>query len=145
MTKRIFIRFIKVLVLGILMLMFATGGYYIAQKMAPSQKSEGAYDFSPENTQKYDEETVVPNLPAGVTGTYSAEENLVSDTNDYVVMCNGNLINLYILNKEGDLIFDRILDIDPNSLQPDDQKLLKEGIVLDTKAELLSLIEDYSS
>lgn len=144
MTKRIFIRFIKVLVLGLLMLMFATGGYYIAQKITPSQRSEGAYDFSPENRQKYDENSS-PDLPAGVMGTYSPDENLVLDTNDYLVISNGNLINLFILDKEGNLIFDRILDIDPASLQKDDQKLLNEGIVLDTKAELLSLIEDYSS
>ena len=144
MTKRIFIRFIKVLALGLLMLMFAAGGYYIAQKIMPTQKSEGAYDFSPENRQKYDEE-FSPDLPAGVTGTYSPEENIVLDTNDYLVISNGKLINLFILDKEGNLIFDRILDIDPASLQEDDQILLNEGIILDTKAELLSLIEDYSS
>jgi len=144
MTKRIFIRFIKVLTVGLLMLMCATGGYYIAQKLTHSEESKTVHDTSSDK-EHTEEERYFPNLPASITGTYSVEEDIAMDTNDYLVIRNGNLVNLYILNKEGDLIFDRILDIAPDSLTPDDFKLLTEGIILDTKAELLSLIEDYSS
>ena len=143
MSKRIFIRFIKILSLGIFMLMLASMGYFFAKKISSPQNGENV-QISPD-TASHDKNPVFPNLPAGVTGMYSQEENIIYDTNDYLVACQGNLVSLYIINKEGEQIFERILDIEPASLKEEDRTLLEEGIILDTKAELLSLIEDYSS
>lgn len=142
MSKRIWIRFIKVLALGILMLMLAAGGYYAAKKIT-GENNKNLSDIA-EKGEVFEAETP-SDLPVGITGTYSPEESTVIDTNDYLVACRGNLVSLFIINADGEEIFEKILDISPDSLQESDRALLNEGIILDTKAELLSLIEDYSS
>ncbi len=143
MSKRIFIRFIKILALGIFMLMLASMGYFFAKKIASPKNGENA-QISP-GVVSHETNPVFPNLPAGVTGMYSQEENIVYDTNDYLVTCQGNLVSLYTINKEGEKIFEKVLDIEPAALKEEDRAQLEEGIILGTKAELLSLIEDYSS
>ena len=100
MSKRIFIRFIKILALGIFMLMLASMGYFFAKKIASPKNGENA-QISP-GVVSHETNPVFPNLPAGVTGMYSQEENIVYDTNDYLVTCQGNLVSLYTINKEGE-------------------------------------------
>ena len=130
-------------VLGFMLLMYlcASAGYHYVRKNAPSQVSDGAHNK--QNTEKGTKP--FPNLPVGLSGTYSEEENLVTDLNDYLVVSEGNLVNLYIIDTDGDKVFEKVLDIDLLALKDEDRQLLKQGIILDTKEALLSLIEDYSS
>lgn len=130
-------------VVGVLVAMYlcASAGYLFVRKKAPSQVSESANDI--QNSQKNNKP--FPNLPVGISGTYSEEENLVTDHNDYLVVSEGNLVNLYIIDKDDNKIFERVLNIDPRELREEDRQLLKNGIILGTREALLSLIEDYSS
>ena len=132
-------------VVGVLLAMYlcASAGYHFVRKKAPSQISESANDI--QDSQKSNKP--FPNLPVGVTGIYplEEEENPATDLNDYLVISEGSLVNLYIINKDGTKIFDTILDIDPHELREEDRQLLKNGIILGTREALLSLIEDYSS
>ncbi len=130
-------------VVGVLLAMYlcANAGYHFVRKNAPSQVSESAHDI--QDSQKSNKP--FPNLPVGISGTYSEEENLVTDRNDYLVVSEGSLVNLYTIDQEGNQIFERVLDIDPNELRAEDRQLLQNGIILGTREALLSLIEDYSS
>lgn len=130
-------------VVGVLVAMYlcASAGYLFVRKNAPSQVSESANDI--QDSKKSNKP--FPNLPVGISGTYSEEENLVSDHNDYLVVSEGNLVNLYTIDKDNNKIFEKVLDIDPKELREEDRQLLKNGIILGTREALLSLIEDYSS
>lgn len=139
---KVFIRW-SLGVVGVLIAMYlcASAGYLFVRKNAPSQVSESANDI--QDSQKSNKP--FPNLPVGISGTYSEEENLVPDHNDYLVISEGNLVNLYTIDKDGNKIFEKVLDIDPNELREEDRQLLKNGMILGTREALLSLIEDYSS
>lgn len=130
-------------ILGLMLAMYlcASAGYHFVRKNAPSQISDGANNKP--NTEKGTKP--FPNLPVGLSGTYSEEENLVTDLNDYLVVSQGNLVNLYIIDTDGDKVFEKVLDIDLSALKDEDRQLLEQGIILGTKEALLSLIEDYSS
>ena len=107
MSKRILVRFVKVLTLGISMLILASMGYFFAKKVASPKNGENA-QISP-GVVSHETNPVFPNLPVGITGMYSQEENIVYDTNDYLVACQGNLVSLYTINKEGEKIFEKVL------------------------------------
>lgn len=138
----IFVRW-SIGILSVLLLMYicAAASYRYVRKNAPSQVSESAHDI--QDSQKSNKP--FPNLPVGISGTYSEEENLIPDYNDYLVISEGSLVNLYIIDKDGNEIFEKVLDIDPAALREEDRQLLASGIILGTREALLSLIEDYSS
>lgn len=69
----------------------------------------------------------------------------IENKNDFLVISEGNLVNLYVIGTDGNKTFERILEIDKNSLTDNDQSLLEQGIILDTEEDLLSLLEDYTS
>ena len=85
--------------------MLASMGYFFAKKIASPKNGENA-QISP-GVVSHETNPVFPNLPVGVTGMYSQEENIVYDTHDYLVACQGNLVNLYTINKEGEKIFEK--------------------------------------
>lgn len=116
--------------------------YNIMRKGAPSQKSESAPDVQNEN---YSSEKPFPNLPVTISGTYEENADFSSDTNDYLVIYEGNLVNLYAIDNNENKTFERVLEIDINSLIPADRMLLEKGLLLPDKASVLALIEDYSS
>lgn len=115
--------------------------YNVIRKNAPS-KNEGASNIQGEN---YSYEKPFPNLPVTISGIYEENSNFTTDTNDYLVISEGNLVNLYVIDKDENKTFERILEIDLASLKPEDKMLLKNGILLGDRSALLSLIEDYSS
>ena len=129
-------------VLGVLLLMYTCvlTGYFLAKKSASSQKRENAPYVQ---TEGVNEDKPFPNLPVNITSIYEEEEE--PDNNDYLIISEGNLVNLYLINENGDKIFESVLEIDINSLTEDDKSLLKSGIVLSDKESLLSVIEDYTS
>ncbi len=134
-------------IFGVILAMYicASASYNFVRKKAPSQTArQGAADINDKNTAQK-EEKFFPNLPVTISGTYSEETDFAADTNDYLVIAEGTLVNLYTINKEGVQIFEKVLEIDFRSLKPEDRALLTEGILLDNKSDLLSLIEDYSS
>ncbi|MBO5733430.1 MAG: BofC C-terminal domain-containing protein [Clostridia bacterium] len=133
-------------VIGICLAMYvcASISYHAVRKKAPSQ-SESAYGIHKNNHFKEQSSKPFPNLPVALPGAYSPDENFTRDMNDYLVISEGNLVNLYAINPEGNKIFQKVLDIDPASLKAEDRALLESGILLGTKEALLSLIEDYSS
>ncbi len=115
--------------------------YTVIRKNAP-YFSEGASNIQDEN---YSDDKPFPNLPVTISGTYEENKDFVSDTNDYLVISEGNLVNLYVIDKDENKTFERILEIDLADLKSEDKMLLKKGILLKDRADLLSLIEDYSS
>jgi len=133
-------------IVGICLAMYvcASISYHAVRKKTPSQ-SESAYGIHENNYFKEQGSKPFPNLPVALPGAYSSDENFTRDMNDYLVISEGNLVNLYAINPEGNKIFQKVLDIDPASLKAEDRALLENGILLGTKEDLLSLIEDYSS
>lgn len=116
--------------------------YKIVKLNAPSNRAESAPDVHDEN---YNPEKPFPNLPVTLSGTYEENKEFVSDNFDYLVIAENNLVNLYAIDNDEKKTFERILEIDLASLKEEDRTLLKKGIILNDKASVLSLIEDYSS
>ena len=129
--------------LGVVLLMCVSYAvsYRVTKNLAPS-KTEGAKNYNNEN---YDEKKPFPNLPVTLSGIYEEGADFVPDTNDYLVIAEGNLVNLYIIDKDENKTFEKVLEIDINALKEEDKTLLKKGILLGDRASVLSLIEDYSS
>ncbi len=144
MTKNNFLK-ISLCVLAVAITMGACFAlsYTIVRKNAPTQISEGASDIQNGNSAKSNKP--FPNLPVNLSGTYDEKSEFVPDTNDYLVISEGNLVNLYAIDKNENKTFERILEIDLAALKHEDRELLKKGIILGDKASLLALIEDYSS
>jgi len=115
--------------------------YRITRNSAPSKITESA----PLNDENFDTSKPFPNLPVTISGTYEENSEFVGETFDYLVISENNLVNLYAIDKDDKKTFERILEIDLASLKNEDRELLKKGIILNDKADVLSLIEDYSS
>lgn len=133
-------------IIGVIFAMYicASASYYFVRKKAPSQEHESAKSFEENNTVS--EDKPFPNLPVSIAGTYSSDTDFNdADTNDYLMVAEGELVNLYTINKDGYKIFEKVLDIDIASLKEEDKDLLTSGILVDTKDDILSLIEDFSS
>jgi len=62
----------------------------------------------------------------------------------YLIILEGKKTNVYSLSGN-QKTYSHSLPIEPNSLLPEDLTLLKEGIYLKTKDELLSFTEDFCS
>ena len=116
--------------------------YGIIRNSVPSKTSESTPDIQ---DKSIDESKPFPNLPVTLSGTYEENKEFVSDTNDYLVIAENSLVNLYAIDKDNKKTFERILEIDLASLKKEDRELLKKGIILNDKSAVLSLIEDYSS
>lgn len=116
--------------------------YGVVKNSAPPKNSESAPDVQNES---FNSDKPFPNLPVTISGTYEENENFIGDTNDYLVIAENNLVNLYAIDKDENITFERILEIDIAALKKEDQDLLKKGIILNDKSAVLSLIEDYSS
>ena len=116
--------------------------YGIIRNSAPSKTSESAPNIQDEN---FDADKPFPNLPVTLSGTYEENKEFSGDTNDYLVIAENTLVNLYSIDKDNKKTFERILEIDLASLKKEDRELLKKGIILNDKSAVLSLIEDYSS
>ncbi len=130
-------------VVGVLLAMYlcANAGYHFVRKNAPSQVSESAHDI--QDSQKSNKP--FPNLPVTLSGTYEEGKEFESESYDYLVIAENNLVNLYAIDKDEKKTFERILEIDLAALKTEDRDMLKKGIILNDKASVLSLIEDYSS
>ena len=132
-----------VLVVALAMCVSFAASYTIIRKNAHSSKDERASDIQNENLAE--ENKPFPNLPVTISGTYDENADFTPDTNDYLVISEGNLVNLYSIDKNENKTFERILEIDLAALKHEDRMLLEKGILLGDKASLLALIEDYSS
>jgi len=116
--------------------------YKIIRNNAPSKNAESAPDIKDEN---FNSDKPFPNLPVTISGTYEENAEFVGESYDYLVISENNLVNLYVIDKDDKKTFERILEIDLAALKNEDRELLKKGILLNDKADVLSLIEDYSS
>lgn len=116
--------------------------YMFIRNSAPSKSAESAPNIQDEN---FNSDKPFPNLPVTISGTYEENSDFSKDSNDYLVISENNLVNLYVIDKDDNKTFERILEIDLASLKQEDQELLKKGIILNDRASVLSLIEDYSS
>ena len=123
--------------------MFLCGslGYFLAKKTAP-QKSDAVNNHNHNDTGIY----TPLKRPSDLKEAFSSVENIDDvDKNDYLVISEGKLVNLYVISADGNKTFDSILEIDKNALTESDCFLLEKGIILDTREDLWSLIEDYTS
>ena len=123
--------------------MFLCGalGYFLAKKTAP-QKSAAVNKNNHNDTGIY----TPLKRPVDLKEAFSPVENIdTEDKNDYLVISEGKLVNLYVISSDGNKTFDSVLEIDKNSLTESDCFLLDQGIILDTREDLWSLIEDYTS
>lgn len=116
--------------------------YKIIRNSAPSKKTESAPNIQDEN---FNPDKPFPNLPVTISGTYEENSEFVGESFDYLVISENNLVNLYTIDKDDKKTFERILEIDIAALKKEDQELLKKGIILNDRSDVLSLIEDYSS
>ncbi len=130
------------LVVFFMCLSFAVS-YTVIRKNALSPSDKSASDIQNESISESNKP--FPNLPVTISGTYEENGEFTPDTNDYLVISEGNLVNLYAIDKDENKTFERILEIDLYALKREDQELLKKGILLGDRASLLALIEDYSS
>ena len=62
----------------------------------------------------------------------------------YLIALEGNKTNVYTLS-DNKKLFSHSLPVEPNSLRKEDISMLKEGVFLKNKDELLSFIEDFCS
>ncbi len=116
-------------------------GYIWAKSKAPQKSDANVY----ENIQN-DGIYAPLKRPEGLREAFADTQNVsVEVKEDYLVISENGMVNLYVIGDDGSKTFDQILEIDKNALTPNDQKLLSQGIILDTKEDLLSLIEDYTS
>ncbi len=125
----------------IAMFLCASLGYFWSKKSAP-QKSDAV------NTNQYDTAGIYRPLkrPQDLKEAFSATEEIPAGNKcDYLIISEGTLVNLYVLNPDGSQTFRQILDINKNSLTEADRTLLNQGIILDTHEEVWSLLEDYTS
>lgn len=116
--------------------------YKIVKQSALSKRAESAPNVHDEN---FDANKPFPNLPVTLSGTYEEDEEFKSENFDYLVIAENNLVNLYAIDNDDKKTFERILEIDLAALKEEDRNLLKKGIILNDRASVLSLIEDYSS
>ena len=116
--------------------------YKIIRNGVLSKTAESTPNVQDEN---FDSDKPFPNLPVTISGTYDENQDFASDTNDYLVISENNLVNLYSIDKDNKKTFEKILESDIASLKAEDRALLAQGIFLNYKASVLSLIEDYSS
>ncbi len=125
------------------MLIFALLGYSFAKSSAKDKNKES---LEVENAGIFVNEPVEISIPTEDTSAPEQEETAPSpDENDYLVIWENNAVKLYLINKDGELIFSRNLEISPDSLMDEDKNLLREGIVLYKEEELAALLEDYTS
>ncbi len=84
--------------------------------------------------------------PEGLREAFADSQAIILENkDDYLVIKENGLVNLYVIGTDGNKTFEQILEIDTNSLTPNDRKLLTQGIILDTREDLVSLLEDYTS
>ncbi len=63
----------------------------------------------------------------------------------YFVRVEGNRVCAFTVDEDGEKKFSHNLPIELGALREQDQQMLLEGIMLSSKEELLSLVEDFSS
>lgn len=84
--------------------------------------------------------------PEGLREAFADSQAIILENkDDYLVIKENGLVNLYVIGIDGNKTFEQILEIDANSLTANDRKLLTQGIILDTREDLVSLLEDYTS
>lgn len=146
MKKQIANRILRIgfysLCVALLMCVSFFVSYKIVKQSALSKRAESAPNIQDEN---FDADKPFPNLPVTLSGTYEEDEEFKSENFDYLVIAENNLVNLYAIDKDEKKTFERILEIDLAALKEEDRTLLKKGIILNDRASVLSLIEDYSS
>ncbi len=131
------------LCLVLAMIICGSLGYIWAKSKAPQKNDAHVH---PKNVQS-DGIYAPLKRPEGLREAFAASQSIIeSETkDDYLVIAQNGLVNLYVINSDGNKTFEKILEIDKNALTPNDQKLLTQGIILDTREDLLSLLEDYTS
>ena len=146
MKKQIINRILKIgfysLCVVLLMCISFLVSYKIVKNSALSKRAESAPNVHDEN---FDASKPFPNLPVTLSGTYEENNEFKSENFDYLVIAENNLVNLYTIDNDEKKTFERILEIDLAALKEEDKNLLKKGIILNDRASVLSLIEDYSS
>ncbi len=129
------------LCLVLAMIVCASLGYIWAKSKAP-QNNDAKESQNIQNAGIY----TPLKRPEGLREAFAASQNIESqDRDDYLVIAEAGLVNLYVIGPDGNKTFEKILEIDKNSLTENDQKLLTQGIILDTQEDLFSLLEDYTS
>lgn len=128
------------LVLG--MVICGSFGYMWAKNKAPQKSDAQSREKPIQNDGIY----APLKRPEGLREAFADSQNItIENKDDYLVIAEAGLVTLYVIGVDGNKTFEQILEIDKNSLTENDQKLLSQGIILDTREDLLSLIEDYSS
>lgn len=128
------------LVLG--MVVCGSLGYIWAKNKAPRSSDAEIHEKTIQNDGIY----APLKRPEGLREAFADSQSVtIKNKDDYLVIAEAGLVALYVIGIDGNKTFEQILEIDKNSLTKHDQELLSQGIILDTREDLLSLIEDYSS
>ncbi|MBE7049016.1 MAG: hypothetical protein E7393_06630 [Ruminococcaceae bacterium] len=117
------------------------GGFHITDELKNIQGTPSAMPQTESAMQAG--ETISPNFPVSLPMVVS-EEREESGLRYLVIEQSGDVC-VFILDEEGERRFSHKLAIETEALREADQNLFKEGIVLQSKQELLELMEDFSS
>lgn len=140
--KRVISSVFFALCLVLAMVVCGSLGYIWAKNKAPRSSDAQIYEKNIQNDGIY----APLKRPEGLREAFADSQTVtLENKDDYLVIAESGLVNLYVIGIDGNKTFEQILEIDANSLTPNDRKLLKQGIILDTKEDLLSLLEDYTS
>ena len=135
--------FLIALAIFSVMLVCALLGYSFAKNDAGNKNNESIKTEDAEIFVNEPVELLVPSEEPDVSE--QIETAPPPDENDYLVIWENDAVKLYLINKDGELLFSRNLEISPDSLMEEDKNLLREGIVLYKEEELAALLEDYTS
>ena len=113
------------------------GSFYKSPYTMP-QKSEAPFHLPTLHTET-GENAVIPD------GEEVYNLWVDNDKNDYALIAENDLVNLFLLTPDGKQVYLYTTDIALAALTPEDRMLLTDGIIVKSEAELASLLEDYTS
>lgn len=137
------------LVLGFILAFLALGAIgigigYAGAKLSNKAPETKQLTYTPEPLAT---PTVAPQKSKAVLNlveTVPKETSLPKELFMYLIKFEDGKTKVYNLSS-GEKVFSHSLPIEPNSLRDEDLSMLKEGIYLKTKNELLSFTEDFCS
>ncbi len=109
------------------------------------QETEAVPEQSPQDLQPLQtKETPAPDKPASVNLVTEAEP-LDNPESSYFVVEEAGRVCVFTVDETGQMRFSHNLSIELDDLRPEDRQLFATGIRIETKQELLALMEDFGS
>lgn len=135
-----------VLIFAAMCLCYAMGYQFVRSNPAAQNEKTERTEEQAEAVTSHEEEVFDFHEADSETASLSQDDVFVAnDPNDYLVIKEGDVVNLYILTKDGEQTFSKELNIAPGALLEEDRAQLENGIILESEEALYALMEDYTS